>query len=182
MEDKKILRKKIREQKKLYSFEKKRQLSLPIFEKIEGLNIFPKADVVLCYWSMEDEVYTWDFVNKWYQEKTILLPCVEGDDLILRQYLGQNSMRAGEQFGILEPVGKEYATLEDIKMMIVPGVAFDSKKNRMGRGRGFYDRLLSTIRAVKIGVCFDFQIVENVPMESFDIKMDKVISSSYLFE
>ncbi|MDO5759824.1 MAG: 5-formyltetrahydrofolate cyclo-ligase [Bacteroidota bacterium] len=182
MEEKKILRKQIRDKKKLYSLEEKKEFSKPIFERIERLEIFQKAKTLLCYWSMEDEVFTQDFVNKWYKSKTLLLPCVEGNDLVLRQYLGKESMKAGEQFGILEPTGKEYTDFENIDIMIIPGVAFDSNKNRMGRGRGFYDRLLNTLSAKKIGICFDFQIVESVPTESFDIKMDVVISSSFIFQ
>jgi 5-formyltetrahydrofolate cyclo-ligase len=85
-------------------------------------------------------------------------------------------MQAGEQFGIGEPTGPEFTDLESIDMIIVPGVAFDREGNRMGRGRGFYDRLLSTTpHAFKVGVAFGFQMVEQVPTEPFDIKMNKVI-------
>lgn len=180
--DKKQLRKQIRERKKEFSLSEKIELSRPIFEKIEKEELFKEAKVVLLYYSMDDEVYTHDFVEKHYKTKTILLPCVDGDDLILRQYLGIESMKAGEQFGILEPVGKEFNDLEKIDLMIIPGVAFDEEKNRLGRGRGFYDRLLKTVNATKIGVCFDFQIVEQVPTEDFDVKMDVVISTTYIYK
>lgn len=180
--DKKQLRKQIRERKKEFSLSEKIELSKPIFEKIEKEELFKEAEVVLLYYSMDDEVYTHDFVEKHYKTKTILLPCVDGDDLILRQYLGIESMKAGEQFGILEPLGKEFNDLEKIDLMIIPGVAFDKEKNRLGRGRGFYDRLLKTVNATKIGVCFDFQIVEQVPTEDFDVKMDVVISTTYIYK
>lgn len=180
--DKKQLRKQIRERKKEFSLPEKIELSRPVFEKIEKEELFKEAKVVLLYYSMDDEVYTHDFVEKHYKTKTILLPCVDGDDLILRQYLGIESMKAGEQFGILEPVGKEFNDLEKIDLMIIPGVAFDKEKNRLGRGRGFYDRLLKTVNATKIGVCFDFQIVEQVPTEDFDVKMDVVISTTNIYK
>ena len=148
-------------------------------EQVETLPQFQNAGTVLLYWSMEDEVQTHEFVNRWYQKKTLLLPCVDGDDLILRQYTGPECMKAGEQFGIGEPTGPEYTDLGQIEMIIVPGVAFDRKNNRMGRGRGFYDRLLkSTPNAYKVGVAFDFQLVDEVPVESFDVPMDKVIIES----
>lgn len=180
--DKKQLRKQIRERKKEFSLPEKIELSRSVFEKIEKEELFKEAKVVLLYYSMDDEVYTHDFVEKHYKTKTILLPCVDGDDLILRQYLGIESMKAGEQFGILEPVGKEFNDLEKIDLMIIPGVAFDKEKNRLGRGRGFYDRLLKTVNATKIGVCFDFQIVEQVPTEDFDVKMDVVISTTNIYK
>ena len=180
--DKKQLRKQIRERKKEFSLPEKIKLSKPIFEKIEKEELFKEAKVVLLYYSMDDEVYTHDFVEKHYKTKTILLPCVDGDDLILRQYLGIESMKAGEQFGILEPLGKEFNDLEKIDLMIIPGVAFDKEKNRLGRGRGFYDRLLKTVNATKIGVCFDFQVVAQVPTEDFDVKMDVVISTTNIYK
>ena len=144
--------------------------------KVEELDRFREAKVVLLYWSMEDEVQTHAFVEKWYKSKTILLPCVDGDDLRLRQYTGADCMREGEQFGIGEPTGEEYTDLESVDAIIVPGVAFDKEGHRMGRGRGFYDRLLkSTPNAYKIGVCFDFQMVESVPVEPHDVMMDRVV-------
>lgn len=180
--DKKQLRKQIREKKKEFSLSEKIEMSKPVFEKIEEQAMFEQAKVVLLYYSMDDEVYTHDFVEKYYKDKTILLPCVDGEDLILRQYFGIESMQAGEQFGILEPIGKEFSDLDKIDLMIIPGVAFDADKNRMGRGRGFYDRLLKTVQATKIGVCFDFQVVDKVPTEVFDVKMDMVVSTSNIYK
>ena len=64
-------------------------------------------------------------------------------------------------------------------MIVVPGVAFDRSRNRMGRGRGFYDRLLkSTPNAIKVGVAFDFQIFDTIPVEPFDVPMDIVVSEN----
>lgn len=150
---------------------------MPIMQKVESLAQFAEAKTILLYWSMEDEVQTHDFVNRWYEKKTLLLPCVDGDNLKLRQYTGPDCLVAGEQFGIGEPNGPEYTDLDSIEMIIVPGVAFDGNNNRMGRGRGFYDRLLkSTPNAFKVGVAFNFQMVDLVPTEPFDVAMDAVLS------
>ncbi|MBP5540967.1 MAG: 5-formyltetrahydrofolate cyclo-ligase [Bacteroidales bacterium] len=171
------LRKEIRAAKKAVPFLEKCRRSEGIMQQVERLEAFQHAHTVLLYWSMEDEVQTHDFVNRWYQTKCLLLPCVDGDDLRLRQYTGPECLKAGEQFGIGEPTGPEYTDLERVEIIIVPGVAFDRSGNRMGRGRGFYDRLLkSTPNAYKVGVAFDFQMVENVPVEPFDVPMNKVIT------
>ena len=175
-EVKKALRKQIRAAKNAVPFCEKLSRSETLMAQVEKLEQFQNARTVLLYWSMDDEVQTHDFVNRWYKEKRLLLPCVDGDDLRLRQYTGPECMQAGEQFGIGEPTGPEFTNLESIDMIIVPGVAFDREGNRMGRGRGFYDRLLSTTpNAFKVGVAFGFQRVEQVPTEPFDIKMNKVI-------
>jgi len=175
--DKATLRREIRAAKKAVPFHEKLLRSDAIMRQVEQLPIFIGAETVLLYWSMEDEVQTHEFVERWYRKKRILLPCVDGDLLRLRTYQGPDSMIAGEQFGIGEPTGEEYTDYDSIDLIIVPGVAFDRLGNRMGRGRGFYDRLLQqTAHAYKIGVAFDFQLRDTIPTEPHDIAMDKVIS------
>jgi len=169
----------MRELKRAVTPEEKLRRSETVMRGVEALPEFQRARVVLLYWSMADEVQTHAFVERWYKEKTLLLPCVDGDDLRLRQYTGPECMVAGEQFGIGEPTGEEYTALDAVELIVVPGVAFDRQNNRMGRGRGFYDRLLkSTPNAVKVGVAYDFQILDSIPVEPHDVKMDRVITES----
>ena len=78
-------------------------------------------------------------------------------------------------FNIMEPQNEPYKG--DFDLIVVPGVAFDRHGNRLGRGRGYYDRFLCQHLNVKrIGICFDFQLVDEVPAEAFDIRMEEVIS------
>jgi 5-formyltetrahydrofolate cyclo-ligase len=86
-------------------------------------------------------------------------------------------MKPGEQFGILEPSGSEFNDRASIDLIIVPGIAFDQNNYRMGRGRGYYDKLLETTKAVRMGVCFNFQYLENIPVEMHDLPMDLVIKA-----
>ena len=166
----------MRELKRAVPLEEKLRRSEGIMRKVEAMPEFQKARVVLLYWSMADEVQTHAFVEKWYKEKTLLLPCVDGENLVLRQYTGHECMVAGEQFGIGEPTGAEWTRLDAVELIVVPGVAFDRKNNRMGRGRGFYDRLLkSTPNAKKVGVAYGFQMLEDIPVEEFDVPMNLVI-------
>ncbi|KWW31259.1 MAG: 5-formyltetrahydrofolate cyclo-ligase [bacterium P3] len=177
--DKTTLRREIRAAKKAVPFHEKAQRSEAIMQQVAALPRFADARVVLLYWSMDDEVQTHRFVERWRHEKTILLPCVDGDRLRLRVYEGLDRMIAGEQFGIGEPVGDEFTDYDRIDLVIVPGVAFDQSGNRMGRGRGFYDRLLQcTPRAYKIGVAFSFQMRDAIPVEPHDIAMDLVVSEA----
>lgn len=174
--DKQELRKQVRAAKREVPLEDKIRRSMPIMQQVGELALFRSAQTVLLYWSMDDEVYTHDFVNLWYKEKCLLLPCVDGDDLLLRRYTGPDSLQPGPQFGIPEPTGPVFDELDKIDMIIVPGVAFDKHNNRMGRGRGFYDRLLKTTpNAVKIGVAFSFQLFDTIPTEPFDVPMNLVV-------
>lgn len=174
--DKQELRKQVRAAKREVPLEDKIRRSMPIMQQVGELALFRSAKTVLLYWSMDDEVYTHDFVNLWYKEKCLLLPCVDGDDLLLRRYTGPDSLQPGPQFGIPEPTGPVFDELDKIDMIIVPGVAFDKHNNRMGRGRGFYDRLLKTTpNAVKVGVAFSFQLFDTIPTEPFDVPMNLVV-------
>ncbi|MCL3779641.1 5-formyltetrahydrofolate cyclo-ligase [Prolixibacteraceae bacterium JC049] len=174
--DKQTIRKQIREAKCQFSLEEKQQLSLPILNNIEGHSLFQQAQTVMLYWSMKDEVHTHDFVEKWYQHKRILLPSINGDELVLKQFEGMDELIAGEGFGIPEPAGDPFTAYNEIDLIIVPGIAFDIQNNRLGRGRGFYDKLLKTTNCPKMGICFDFQLLSAIPTEPHDMPMDVVIS------
>ncbi|MCB2197246.1 MAG: 5-formyltetrahydrofolate cyclo-ligase [Bacteroidetes bacterium] len=173
---KKALRKTIREVKKRYSIQEKISKSETILKKIEQLDVFLQSKIVMVYWSMPDEVHTHDFILKWYNKKTIILPVVKDDELELRVFTGIENMSVGKAFNIGEPTGKPYTDIQSIDLILVPGVAFDHQNNRLGRGKAYYDKLLKSVNASKVGICFDFQIVDSVPVDEHDIKMDRVIS------
>jgi 5-formyltetrahydrofolate cyclo-ligase len=175
-EKKKVLRKKIRELKKQQTSEDKKTASNAIIESVEKQPFFINADTIMVYWSMEDEVLTHEAIKKWHMEKRIILPCVKGDILELREYTGIDSMKEGDFFKILEPQGPLFTELNELDLIIVPGVAFDLHNNRMGRGKAYYDGLLKTTDAYKLGICFDLQLLDYVPADSHDIPMDGIIS------
>ena len=177
--EKKELRRKIKALKARYFLEEKKTMSQLIWRQLENQPLFREARVVLLYWSMDDEVHTHDYVLKWAESKKILLPCVKGDTLELRQFRGMDSLRPGEGFGIPEPVGDLFTDYASIDAIVVPGVAFDLAGNRLGRGRGYYDRILKqTDSAAKIGICFDFQLLAEVPVDALDVPMVLVVSAS----
>lgn len=147
---------------------------MSVWEQVEQSEVFRQAKVVLAYWSMDDEVFTHDFVCKWAQEKTFLLPCVCGDELDIRYFDGQENLCPGEGYAIPEPVGELFTDLDRIDLILVPGMAFDKDSNRLGRGKGYYDKILKQTRAYKMGVCFDFQFLDSVPTEEHDVKMNGV--------
>ncbi len=174
-EEKRALRKLIKETKRQYSGEELDIKSEAIFAQVEQLPEFAQSNCVMAYMALADEVRTQNFVKKWVGKKIIVLPIVKGDDLELRELTPDGNLEAGESFGILEPLGGRLVSVGEIDIAIIPGVAFDMENNRMGRGRGYYDKLLSIAQFYKIGVCFDFQMFESVPVDVFDKKMDKVV-------
>ena len=172
--DKKELRSHIKTLKKQHSKESLQEQSRLILDKLENNRLFVEAKTVMLYSSLPDEVQTHDFLTKWRNEKKIILPTVVGDDIIPVELSKETDFAIGD-FNILEPQNEPYKGGYDL--IVVPGVAFDRKGNRIGRGKGYYDRFLCKHLDVKrIGICFDFQLVDEVPTEDNDIRMDEVIS------
>ncbi|PLX05103.1 MAG: 5-formyltetrahydrofolate cyclo-ligase [Marinilabiliales bacterium] len=175
-DEKQQIRNAIKIRKRSLTFEEKVVRSNRIHEQLSVNSSFVKASTVLFYWSMKDEVYTHVMVEQWSRSKTIILPTVAGDRLELKQYKGTAKMIEGENYGIPEPTGPVFKNPEDIDVVIVPGVAFDLKNNRMGRGKAYYDKLLHNLNAYKLGVCFDFQLLDSIPVDELDVKMDLVLT------
>ena len=172
--DKPSLRRMVSQLKAQMSPDEKARRSDCVFAQVEQLQQFADAEDVAVYWSLNDEIDTNRFIEKWYNKKRIWLPVVVGNDLVFRQYTGIKDMQKGA-FGILEPTGPELNNIASIGVIIVPGVAFDAQNNRMGRGRGFYDRALQQSGAFKIGVALNCQIFRQIPTIGTDIPMDLVI-------
>ena len=178
--EKELIREKIKKKKQQLTDKEKEIEAANVFEKIEALPEFINAHNIMIYWSMPDELPTHDFIIRWSKKKTMLLPVVKGEDMLIKPFSTKEELKQGS-LGIWEPdTQKEY--LNSIDLVIVPGVAFDRNKSRLGRGKGYYDRYFINKRIVKIGVCFDFQLLESIPIDSFDIKMDKVVTNSILIE
>lgn len=181
-EDKKALRREIRLRKKEFfastSVEERLRLSETVLNRLKSTDYYKNAKVVVCYYSLDDELATQGFCLSAAKEKTLLLPRVVGNDLSLHPFRNEGDLQVGA-YGIKEPVTEEIADYSAVDLVIVPGMAFDDEGNRLGRGRGYYDRLFaSKLRpeVVKIGVCFPFQMVERVPCAPFDVRMNAVFS------
>lgn len=166
------LRREMRSLKKQHTPEQLAAMSAEVCEQLQANDLWRDAQCVLLYHPLSDEVDVRPLLHTALTEgKEVWLPQVAGDDLILRRYTGDESLRQGA-FGIMEPEG-DILPMEDynrIQLALVPGMAFDREGHRLGRGKGYYDRLLSRLtKARLLAVCFPFQIVEHVPTEEHDV-------------
>lgn len=176
-EQKKQLRASIKLMLNDLSIDEKDKKSNEIFRMVEQIPQFRQANVVLAYWSMADEVCTHSFVARWAGKKTMLLPVVNGHSLELRRFTNLQCLYQTEPYGIMEPINGELMQPNQVDFAIVPGLAFDYMCHRLGRGKGFYDRLLRQLnRATKVGVGFNFQLVESVPFATHDRPVDEVVA------
>lgn len=178
MHDKSELRKIVRQRKGEFSQKQLEELSLDVVNKLKSNTHFRNAQTVMLYSSLPDEVDTRQLLKDTLNEgKTILLPKVTGETTMeLRTYRGDADLSIG-YFDIMEPSGLPFTDYDKIDVAVIPGMAFDQRGNRLGRGKGYYDRFLSKLptHIYKIGVCFDFQKFEIIPASPTDVAMDIVI-------
>ncbi len=169
------LRSVIRDRKRQFTKQQLGQMSLAVVEKLLAHPRIIASHTILLYCSLPDEVDTRTVLER-LCHKRVLLPKVTGDTTMeLRLYTGPQDLEKGA-FGIMEPTGTLFHDYESIDVAVVPGMAFDVQGHRLGRGRGYYDRLLAQMPNIyKIGVCFGFQLLETIPSEDTDISMDEVI-------
>jgi len=136
---------------------------------------FVEARTVLVYMSMADEVPTGMFLDEWHSRKRLVIPLVQGDGLLLKEYNPPTLVNG--YCGILEPSPEAPdVAYNEVDFAIVPGVAFDRNNYRLGRGKGFYDRLLPHLDCPKVGVCQPFRLIDKVPCDPWDVALDAVIS------
>lgn len=175
---KRELRQQIRTQKRRLSAAELAVMSEDICSKVLALASWQEAGTLLLYYPLPDEVDVRLLIKDAFESgKKVLLPVVKGDELELRLYEGEASLKEGT-FGIMEPTGPLFAPKHygEIELAIIPGMAFDSAGHRLGRGKGYYDRLLPNLKTAKLtGICFPFQLLEEVPAEAHDISVCKVI-------
>ncbi len=170
------IRRKIKALRTMLSEAEKIAAADQVFSRLEQTAAFLMADRILMYHSLPDELSTHAFLRKWGNKKHFFLPRVNGVNLDILPY-NESRLELGS-FHIEEPTGEDFADPEEIELIVVPAVAYDNTGNRLGRGKGFYDRLLSTTKATKIGVGYDFQLVESIPAEEHDIPVDIVITQT----
>ena len=172
-EEKKQLRNEVRRRIKSMTAEEKDLHGRSICRILEKHPRFRKAKTILFFWSLPDEVNLHPLIEKWGRKKKILLPVVIGDDTEIRLFTEVDKMQEGA-FDILEPVGERFEDYSTIDLAIIPGMAFDLSGHRLGRGKGYYDKLLKKIECYKLAVCFPCQIFPSIPQEEWDEVVNEV--------
>ncbi len=130
---------------------------------------------IMAFYPMWDEVDIRPFLDEALRrEKVVLLPEVADEEsMFLREYVAGDMTRG--LFGTMNSTGRVMEDYERIDVVLVPGVAFTRDGRRLGRGKGFYDRFLLRVKgAYKRGVCFPFQVVDDMVCEERDVRMDYV--------
>lgn len=171
--DKPTLRRYIRQQKARLTPTVMAQAERQVLATFADSPAVAAAHTILLYASLPDEVPTHHLLQA-LAGKQIILPRVVGDQLELRLYTRPEDLVTVPPYGIAEPTGPIFHDHAAIDLAIIPGMAFDTHGHRLGRGKGYYDRLFAQptmAHITRIGLCFDFQVLPHIPHQQHDITM-----------
>jgi len=168
------IRMRIKARKSLLSDDERRSAASRVFGLIEQTAAFMLADNILMYHSLADELSTREFIDRWSSRKHFYLPRVNGVNLDILPY-DRSRLHLGA-FNIEEPDGNETVSINSIELIIVPGVAYDRHGNRIGRGKGYYDRLLRDTKAITMGVAYACQLCDDIEPDEFDVPVHYVVT------
>jgi len=181
-EKKKLLRKKIKGLLSKYDSSLVETKSNLIQSYLFSLTEYKNSCAVMFYVSMGNEVYTHEIIKVALGEKKeVSVPFIlKSQNITIPCKINDFSNLEPGPFGILQPSKEKIRNIpiESIDLVIVPGIAFDRKGNRVGKGKGFYDRFLKSINATipKIALAFSMQIVEQISTTENDVAVDKIIT------
>ncbi|MCX7714574.1 MAG: 5-formyltetrahydrofolate cyclo-ligase [Clostridia bacterium] len=162
------------------------QKSRKIREILFCTSFYKNADTIMTYLSAKNEPDTLEIVKVATQSgKKIVVPIADMKTNNMRlSYLPTLDGLCRNSFGILEPRGDFFVPcdVQNVDLILVPGLAFDEKGGRIGYGKGFYDRFLTKTKAVFVALCYDFQVIEKVAAEAHDVFMDFILTESRLID
>lgn len=175
---KKELRKELIKNRTSMSVTDVEELSHKINSYIMEWDSYKSAKAFMSYYSFRKEVLTDELLNNGLKEgKTVVLPkSIKEGSQILPCIINSISDLKEENYGIMEPPTDNLLEREKLDIVFVPGVGFDKRGFRIGYGAGYYDRFLSDYKGIKVGVCFELQVVEHAHNDSHDIAMDYIIT------
>lgn len=150
-----------------------------IKQKLFRTKVFKKAKIVMFYLSHRGEVDTREMIRRAIEKgKIVAVPvCDRKTEAIIPCIMGLNTRLKKGLYGVLEPCKRSHLSLKKIDLVIVPGIAFDKEGNRLGRGRGCYDRFLKLLpeKTTRFALAFDFQILPSLPVQLHDLSVNKTI-------
>ena len=175
------LRAQMRRMRRALSGKEQREAAKAAAARIFALEAYQSARVVMAYAAAKGELsLDWILDDALTSGKTLALPRCEGEG-VMRAYRvnGRDALQRGA-YGILEPnAACPLVEPETIDLILVPGTAFDAHGGRLGQGGGYYDRYLGQTRAVRVGVSHDFALLDVVPTQAHDARMDAVVAPNH---
>jgi 5-formyltetrahydrofolate cyclo-ligase len=179
--DKAQMRQEVRKQLVALSDRQRDDSSKKACQNLVNNEQFKQASVVMLYLSLPHEIdVTPAILHAWQQEKTVAVPKVSWQQrhMIPVEINSLETGLSGEAGGLKNPITGVPVPLEDIDLVVTPGLAFDKKGNRLGRGGSYYDKFFDAkqLRASKCGFAFGQQVVESIPVDKRDKPVDFLVT------
>lgn len=179
-QDKVSVRQKLKKQRGSIDKNKVSENSFKIFQKIIALDWFLKFNSYLLYLPINNEVGTQDLINFLKKQKSgVYLPAFDGKKWEMRRFDGFDNLEIGP-FGIKQPKKGSFV-INDVDVCILPGIAFAKNGLRVGYGHGIYDLLLKNSKSYKIGLCWDFQIVNGINADKHDVLINVLVTEKKIY-
>ncbi len=175
---KKLLRSKIIKELKGQTRKESSLKSKKIKDVLFRMPAFHKAKMVMFYIAIGGEVETKEMIKEAQKlGKIIVVPICRENRTLEACLLAHSTKLSRGPYGIMEPVIEQKIDSENLDLVVVPGLCFDKKGRRLGRGKGYYDRFLGklTSNTTSVGLAFDFQIIPSVPVADHDVSVNRVI-------
>lgn len=152
-----------------------------IYEKVVSHPFFLDSDEIYCYIDFRNEVGTRKIIEEaWRLGKKVAAPRIEQSEMHFYYIQAFSELEIGH-FGVLEPTNHKKAEGSNV-LVIMPGAAFDLQKNRIGYGKGYYDKYLQLNPSYKtIALAFQLQIVPAIPYDQYDIKPEQIITEENIY-
>jgi 5-formyltetrahydrofolate cyclo-ligase len=174
---KKQLRKEILEKRDSLKDKEIKAKAKSIKEGLFSIGEYEIAKTICFFVSFNSEVDTHGMIKEALnQGKKVCVPVVKGNRLVLSLINDFTDLKKKNKYGILEPSKINKVDKKEVDMIIVPGSVFDKRKHRIGYGKGYYDILLKDFKGLSVGICFDLQIIEKIPKDVWDEKLDMIIT------
>ena len=156
--------------------------SKKIEKNLIDIDNYKKSKVVMFFVSFNSEVNTHDMIKNSLKNKTVVIPKLINKDIEPSVIIDFDSLIAGK-FGILEPIEIMKIAYKNIDLILVPGIVFDKEGHRIGYGFGYYDKFLRKApKAIKIGLAFDFQVIDKIPREMHDMPVDLIVTDERVID
>lgn len=181
---KEALRADMRAKRRLLSDDDIIKCSKSICDKLFTLKPVKSAGTVCVFLSAFKEPDTSRILDRLFaNKKRVAVPVSDKETVTLSlSYIDGKSSLIRGAYNIYEPSVIKAADLKEVDAILVPGLAFDRRGGRMGFGKGYYDKLLEGSGCTKIGICYDFQLFDEIPMKPHDVMMDFVVTEKEIVE
>lgn len=177
------LRKQILEKRDSLSKEQVKKKSNIIKKVLFSLGEFKIAKSVCFFVSFNSEVNTHDMIKEALKQgKEVCVPIATDHTLTLSKIKDFKDLNKKNKYGILEPSKLNKVKKEDVEIIIVPGTVFDLGCHRIGYGKGYYDGLLKKYHGLSVGICFDQQVIDKVPRNTWDEKLNMIVTEKRIIE